>query len=171
MTSLRRLAIAIVALTLLTLGAAGCGVKGSDGATGSDGTATSTTTADSSPRTTEGSSSTDEQDETTTTEGSSSDDEGPDETTPGSDTTVPDFSSIPDSLKDERADAYTGMGLSKEQADCLVDAILDLGDPQDLDPSDMSDLESMMGLFEDCNISLGDFDFGSGGFGQPDSGN
>lgn len=161
-TAPRRLLAALAAATLLFL-VVGCGVESNVESAAptiasNDDTSASTTAPDTAD------------DETTTTEDSSSDDEttiddsgSDDETTTtefddsGSDTTDGSgpLSTIPDDVREQIIKTYTDMGLSEDQANCLLDALVTNGDQ-----IDSSDISAMMDFLDQCDISITDFNMG-----------
>jgi hypothetical protein len=58
---------------------------------------------------------------------------------------LPDVSDIEEQIKDQ----FVQLGMSDEQAQCLVDKI-------DLSSGEMPDLSSIMDLLGECDINLGD---------------
>ncbi|MEZ5178348.1 MAG: hypothetical protein R2746_08695 [Acidimicrobiales bacterium] len=143
MNAARRTPIVLAVLALVALFAAGCGVKAADGDGGGSGGGTETTAPAST--TTEPSDST-----TETTE------DAPDTTEDTPDTTAPDFG---DFGKDQLIKLYTDMGLSEEQATCLVNAIFDSTTSGSFDPNDQS---AIFDYLATCEIDITDFG-GTGG--------
>lgn len=145
MNAARRTPIVLALLAVLALTTVGCGVKAKDGS-GPGGTGT---TAPASSTTTEPS---DEPDTTDTTEGTTETTEDQTDTTEDqTDTTVPDFG---DFGKDDLVKLYTDMGLSEDQAQCLVDTIFDSASNGQIDPSDQS---AIFDYLAKCEIDITDF--------------
>lgn len=146
MTTPRRPLLVLALLGLLLVGAAGCGVDSKDAAGSADTAVTTPDTRASDDQTTTTERADDEtttteraDDETTTTERSGSGDS--------------DTPSIPDDQRDQIVKIYTDLGLPKEKAECLVDALFDQVGSNGFDPSDTS---AVFDFLDKCDISLSD---------------
>ena len=145
---------------LAVLGFVACGDDDDDGTD----TTTASSVADTEPEETTATPDTSETTSETTGETSGGD------TLPGGITipSLPDISlpdtlpggitlpSLPDislpstsELQQQIIDTFTQMGMTEEQAQCLVDRI-------DLSSGEIPDLSSIMNLFNECDINLGD---------------
>jgi hypothetical protein len=142
----RRTATLLVVLTVLALAAAGCGVKAKDGGSGGTDGGTTETTAPAETTTTAP-----PEDTTETTEDST------DTTEDTTDTTIPDFG---DFGQEDLVKLYTDMGLSEEQATCLVDTIFSEAAGGTIDPNDQSAIFDYLAA---CDIDITDFGGMGGG--------
>lgn len=149
----RRTATFFVVLAVLALAAAGCGVKAKDGGSGGTDGGTTETTAPSETTTAPS------EDTTETTEDSTDTTEDTTDTTEDTgDTTIPDFG---DFGQEDLVKLYTDMGLSEEQATCLVDTIFSEAAGGTIDPNDQSAIFDYLAA---CDIDITDFGgMGSGG--------
>ncbi len=151
-----RFLAASAAAFVLVFGAA-CGVSTDDNA-GSEDASTQTTAApvDTTTGTTEA-----EATDTTVDDSDSTDTTVDD--SDSTDTTVDDSGGsleIPEEARQQVIDIYTDMGLSEEQANCMLDAISEEGVAENFDTSDIS---AMMDFLGQCDISI--TDFSGGGLG------
>lgn len=155
MNAARRNATVLFVLAVLALATVGCGVKAKDGGTGGTGGTTETTTpSDTDPSTTEPSTDTTEAEDPTDTT------EGPTDTTEDTtDTTIGEFG---DFGKESLVELYTDMGLTEEQASCLVDAIFDSTTNGQFDPDNPPDQSAVFDYLATCEIDITDFG-GAGG--------
>lgn len=88
--------------------------------------------------------------------------EDSDTTVDGSDQTSPSFDSsdIPPETREQVIKLYMDMGLTEDQANCLLDKIFQNGAAENLDTADIS---AMMEFLGQCDISITDFSNGFGG--------
>ncbi len=150
--------LAVLTIPLAVLGFVACGDDDDDGTD----TTTASSVADTEPEETTATS-----DTTSETTGETS---GGGDTLPGGITipSLPDIS-LPDTLpggitlpslpnislpstselQQQIIDTFTQMGMTEEQAQCLVDRI-------DLSSGQIPDLSSIMNLFNECDINLGE---------------
>lgn len=163
MTTPTRRSLAAASAALLLLLTAGCGVESGDDSASdvaeTTAPADTTTTEADAPDTTEADVPDTTEADDSSVDDTEADDSSVDDTVTDDTTGGFDGSDLPEETRQQIIKIYTDMGLTQDQATCLLDGLTQQGNTG-MNPNDIS---AMMDFLGQCDISI--TDFRGGGFG------